>query len=192
MDLLFFLIQLALGVVAIACLLRFVFQLSRVNPMNTVVASTRRLTDGFLNPVRSVVPSGRYVDTSSLLVAWIAMTGRVALQMLPGYMQLEANQSVSALAYIFTSLGLSLIRLLQYSIWIFIIAIVVGVVLSWIAPQSVSPYAQLAREVPAVLLRPIQRIMPNLGMLDFSPAIALIALFAINSRIVPWLNSLFY
>ena len=192
MDLLFFLIQLALGVVAIACLLRFVFQLSRVNPMNSVVASTRRLTDGFLNPVRSVVPSGRFVDTSSLLVAWIAMTGRVALQMLPGYMQLEANQSVSAVAYIFTSLGLSLIRLLQYSIWIFIIAIVVGVVMSWVAPQSASPYAQLAREVPAVLLRPIQRIMPNLGMLDFSPAIALIGLFAINSRIIPWLNSLFY
>ena len=192
MDLIFFFIEIALGVLAIACLLRFIFQLSRVNPMNMVVASTRRLTDRFLQPVRSVVPSGRYVDTSSLLVAWIAMTGRVALQLLPGYMQLDATQSVSALGFLLTSLGMSLVRLLQYSIWIFIAALVVGVILSWVAPQTTSPYAQLARELPAVLLRPVQRVMPNLGILDFSPMIVLIALFAINSRIIPWLNSLFY
>ncbi len=192
MDLIFFLVEIALGVLAIACLLRFIFQLARVNPMNMVVASTRKLTDRVLTPVRSVVPSGRFVDTASLLIAWLAMSGRVGMQMLPGYLQLEGSQSVSALGYIFISLGLSLVRLLQYSIWIFIAAIAASVILSWVAPQSTSPYAQLAREVPAILLRPVQRIMPNLGMLDFSPAIVLIGLFAINSRIIPWLNGLFY
>ncbi|MCY4128167.1 MAG: YggT family protein [Gammaproteobacteria bacterium] len=192
MDLIFFLIEILLGVVAIACLLRFLFQVSRVNPLNMVVASTRRLTDRLLNPFRAVVPSGRFIDTASLLVAWIAMSGRVAMQLLPGYMQLDATQSVSALGFLLTSLGMSLVRLLQYSIWIFIAALVVGVILSWVAPQSTSPYAQLARELPAVLLRPVQRVMPNLGILDFSPMIVLIALFAINSRIIPWLNGLFF
>lgn len=192
MDLIFFFIEILLGVLAIACLLRFIFQLARVNPMNMVVASTRRLTDRLLNPVRSVIPSGRYVDTSSLLIAWIAMSGRVAMQLLPGYMQLDATQSVSAVGFLLTSLGMSLVRLLQYSIWIFIAALVVGVILSWVAPQTTSPYAQLARELPAILLRPVQRVMPNLGILDFSPMIVLIVLFLINSRIIPWLNSLFY
>lgn len=192
MDLIFFFIEILLGVLAIACLLRFIFQLARVNPMNMVVASTRRLTDRFLNPVRSVIPSGRYIDTSSLLIAWIAMSGRIAMQLLSGYMQLDATQSVSALGFLLTSLGMSLVRLLQYSIWIFIAALVVGVILSWVAPQTTSPYAQLARELPAILLRPVQRVMPNLGILDFSPMIVLIVLFVINSRIIPWLNSLFY
>ena len=192
MDLIFFLIEILLGVVAIACLLRFLFQVSRVNPLNMVVASTRRLTDKLLNPFRAVVPSGRFIDTASLLVAWIAMSGRVAMQLLPVYMQLDATQSVSALGFLLTSIGMSLVRLLQYSIWIFIAALVVGVILSWVAPQSNSPYAQLARELPAVLLRPVQRVMPNLGILDFSPMIVLIALFAINSRIIPWLNGLFF
>ena len=192
MNLLFFFVEILLGVVAIACLLRFVFQVARVNPMNMVVASTRRLTDRFLTPVRAVVPSGRYVDTSSLLVAWVAMTGRVAMQMLPGYMQYEGSQSVSAVGIVLTSLGISLVRLLQYSIWIFIAAVAASVILSWVAPQSASPYAQLARELPAILLRPVQRLLPNLGALDFSPAIVLIGLFAINSRVIPWLNSLVY
>ena len=120
------------------------------------------------------------------------MSGRVAMQLLPGYMQLDATQSVSALGFLLTSLGMSLVRLLQYSIWIFIAALVVGVILSWVAPQTTSPYAQLARELPAILLRPVQRVMPNLGILDFSPMIVLIVLFLINSRIIPWLNSLFY
>lgn len=192
MNLLFFLIEIVLGVVALACLFRFLLQLSRVNPMNMVVDSTRRLTDKLLNPVRSVVPSGRFVDTASLLVAWIAMSGRVTLQMLSGFLQLEGSQSVSALSFIFTTIGISLVRLLQFSIWIFIAALVASVILSWIAPQTTSPYAQLARELPSVLLRPVQRIMPNLGMLDFSPAIVLIGLLAINSRVIPWLHGLFY
>ncbi len=192
MELIFFLIEVALGVVAIACLLRFLFQAARVNPMNMVVASTRRLTDKFLIPVRSVVPSGRTVDTASLLVAWIAMTGRVTMQSLPGFFQADATQSSSTIGFVLASLGFSLVRLLQYTVWIFIVTLIAGVILSWVAPQSVSPYAQLAREVPAILLRPVQRIMPNLGALDFSPAIVLIGLFAINSRIIPWLNSLFY
>ena len=192
MALFFFLIGIALGVVAIACLLRFIFQLARVNPLNSVVASTRKLTDRFLDPVRSVVPSGRFVDTASLLVAWLAMSGRVGLQQWTLPPQSEGGQSFSALSYIFMSLGLSLVQLLQYTIWIFIVAIAASVILSWVAPQSVSPYAQLAREVPAVLIRPIQRVMPNLGMLDFSPAIALIALFAVNSRVIPWLTGLIY
>ena len=192
MNLIFFFIEILLGVVALACLIRFLLQVSQVNPMNMVVSSTRRLTDKFLNPVRSVVPSGRFVDTASLLVAWIAMSGRVALQMLSGFLQIEGNQSVSAIGFIFAALGISLVRLLQFSIWIFIAAIVASVVLSWIAPQSTSPYAQLARELPGVLLRPVQRVMPNLGILDFSPMIVLIGLFAINSRIIPWLNNLFY
>lgn len=192
MDLIFFFLEIALGVVAIACLLRFLFQVARVNPLNVVVASTRKLTDRFLTPVRSVAPSGRFVDTASLLGAWIAMSGRIGMQLMPGYMQLDGSQSISAVSYILTCFGLSLVRLLQYSIWIFIAAIAASVILSWIAPQSVSPYAQLAREIPAVLLRPVQRIMPNLGALDFSPAIVLFGLFAINSRIIPWLSSLFY
>ncbi len=192
MELIFFLIEVALGVVAIACLLRFLFQAARVNPMNMVVASTRRLTDKFLIPVRSVVPSGRTVDTASLLVAWIAMTGRVTMQSLPGFLQADATQSSSTIGFVLASLGFSLVRLLQYTVWIFIVTLIASVILSWVAPQSVSPYAQLAREVPAILLRPVQRIMPNLGALDFSPAIVLIGLFAINSRIIPWLNSLFY
>ena len=192
MELILFLIQIVLGVVAIACLLRFVFQLARVNPSNTVVASTRTLTDRLLRPLRAVLPSGRYIDTSSLLVAWVAMTGRITIQTLPSFLQYEGTQSGSAIGLVLSSLGLSLIRLLQYTVWIFIAALVAGVILSWVAPQSTSHYAQLARELPAILLRPIQRIMPNLGMLDFSPAIVLLLLVAVNSRIIPWLNSLFY
>ena len=94
MALFFFLIGTALGVVAIACLLRFIFQLARVNPLNTVVASTRKLTDRFLDPVRSVVPSGRFVDTASLLVAWLAMSGRVGLQEWTFSSQSEGGQSL--------------------------------------------------------------------------------------------------
>ena len=182
-QLIYFVLEVGLGVVAIACLLRFLFQLAQVNLLNIVVASTRRITDVVLNPVRTFMPRSRYVDTASLFVAWVAMAGRVAAQY---------TFEGSALGFILASLWLSLIKLLQFSIWVFIVAIFANVVLSWVAPTSTSPYAQLARELPNFLLRPVRSILPSLGGLDFSPAIVLFALFAINSRVIPLLSGLFF
>ncbi len=192
MELLFFVLEIGLGVVAIACLLRFLFQLSRVNPLNIVVASTRRLTDSFLNPLRAFLPANRRIDTASLFVAWLAMSGRVGIQISHAVAQSDLFQYSNATTYLIACLGGSLIRLLQYTVWIFIAAIIVTVILSWVAPHSTSPYAHIAREIPSILLRPIQGLLPTLGTLDFSPAIVLLLLFAINSRVIPWLNSLVF
>lgn len=190
--LLFFVLEVLCGVVAIACLLRFLFQVAQVNTMNNVVVSTRRLTDTFLNPFRSVLPHGRYVDTASLFVAWIAMSVRLWIQ--AAYSpagQAASAQDPSTIELFLAVIWVALVRLFQYSIWIFIATILIGVILSWVAPNTVSPYAQLARQMPAFLLQPVQRFLPSLGGLDFSPAIVLLALTLLNSRMVPWLYGLF-
>ena len=191
MALLLFFIGIFLGVVGIACLLRFLFQATSVSPGNSVVDSTRRLTDTFLSPLRKSLPRSNRFDLASFLVSWFALAGRVAVHDLQGGIQgIRSNSADSFLQLAIFSVGEGLIRMIQFSVWILIASIVILVALSWFAPQSASPYAQLARQLPAFLLNPVRRFLPSLGILDLSPAIVLIALFAINSRIVPWLAAM--
>lgn len=181
MTIVFSLLAVFLGIVSIICLLRFLFQLSRVDPNNRVVNPLVRITDTFLKPLRTALPLGRNIDSASLFVAWLAMAVRYAL--------LYGSPS-TALYTLLTSAWGALIQLLQYCIWIYIIAIVAGVIFSWVAPQSTSPYVALARQLPSPLLRPVQQLIPSLGGLDFSPAIVLIALTFMSSNLIPWLHGL--
>ena len=181
-NLVFSLIYVLLGAVAIVSLLRFLFQLAQVSASNQVVAATRRISDPALNPFRKFLPRGRLVDTASLFVAWLAIVGRTWL--------VSESSGNSMISYALAVAWIALLDLLRYSLWVFIIAIFAGVIASWIAPTSASPYIQIARQLPYFLLRPVQSVLPSLGGLDFSPAIVLLALFAILQRVIPWLKGL--
>ena len=50
------------------------------------------------------------------------------------------------------------------------------VIVSWIAPGSHNPAAELAYQISEPLLAPFRRIVPNLGGLDISPIFAFIAI----------------
>ncbi len=58
---------------------------------------------------------------------------------------------------------------------IFWVAMIVMVIVSWIAPNSHNPAAELAYQISEPVLAPFRRLVPNLGGLDISPIFAFIA-----------------
>ena len=63
----------------------------------------------------------------------------------------------------------------------FYIAIFARVILTWFPQVSATnPLVQFIYAVTEPILRPIRRFMPRLGMLDFSPMIALFLLIIIQ------------
>jgi len=54
--------------------------------------------------------------------------------------------------------------------------IIFGVAISWLPVLQNNPFAEIVVAVTAPVLRPIQRVLPRPGGLDFSPIIALIIL----------------
>lgn len=77
-------------------------------------------------------------------------------------------------------------------ILVFNIAILARVILSWVAPNPNNPFSIFVIQITEPILKPIrrgiQRILPNLGMFDFSPMVALVLL---NFVIAPILRRLF-
>ena len=64
------------------------------------------------------------------------------------------------------------------------IAMIGRVIMSWInvGPSNpLYPIAQIVYQVTEPVLAPLRRVLPRVGMLDFSPMVALLLIFFIRS-----------
>jgi YggT family protein len=64
--------------------------------------------------------------------------------------------------------------------WVFIIAIIVRALMSWFPGTQGSSLARLLDDVTEPVLRPIRRVLPPAGGMDFSPIIALVLIYGIR------------
>ncbi len=67
--------------------------------------------------------------------------------------------------------------ILVYSLRLFQILIIVRIVLSYVvSPVSRNPFVEMVRTATDPILRPIQSVMPDTGMIDLSPMVAILLL----------------
>jgi YggT family protein len=67
--------------------------------------------------------------------------------------------------------------ILIYSLRLFQILIIVRIVLSYVAsPVSRNPFVEMVRTATDPILRPIRSVMPDTGMFDLSPMVAILLL----------------
>jgi YggT family protein len=72
---------------------------------------------------------------------------------------------------------------LELLLWILWIAIFARILLSWVDQGGQSRFSQILYEITEPILAPIRRIMPNTGMFDLSPMVAIILLQLLRSLI---------
>jgi YggT family protein len=82
---------------------------------------------------------------------------------------------------------ITLAELLSLGINVFIIAIIVQVIISWINPGSYNPVISLLYSLTTPVLRPIQQLIPPISGIDLSPLFALIGLQVLRMLILPLL-----
>ncbi|RMD73626.1 MAG: YggT family protein, partial [Chloroflexi bacterium] len=58
------------------------------------------------------------------------------------------------------------------------------VLASWIDPQANFPVTRFLHEITEPILGPIRSIMPNIGMFDFSPIVAMLVLQLLEQLII--------
>lgn len=68
------------------------------------------------------------------------------------------------------------------------IAIIVRILLSWVDQGGQWRITQILHEITEPILAPIRRIIPNLGMIDISPMIAIILLNLLRPLVVGAFN----
>ena len=63
-------------------------------------------------------------------------------------------------------------------------AIIARILLSWFRANANGPVARFINDITNPILKPAQRILPPIGMIDFSPILALIALDIIRGLLI--------
>jgi len=149
--------------VILAALVRFWMQAFRAPARNPIAQFSMALTDFAVKPLRRVVPGLFRLDLASLLVAWIL---EFILQALLLYVVLGASPFDSPAVFpvlVFQAFVL----LVRLSIYVFMGAIIIQAVLSWVAPHH--PVAPFFDALTRPFLRPVQRAIPPIGGVDISP-----------------------
>ena len=67
-------------------------------------------------------------------------------------------------------------KYLSYLIYAFDIAILGRVIMSWVSPRGNDPISSILIQMTEPLIAPIRRVLPQFGMFDLSPMVALLLL----------------
>ena len=166
-DLIQFLLTLYLYGILIRLLLTF-HQADFYNPISQALA---RVTDPVYQPVRRIMPSARGWDLALLSIALVL---KLISLYVGGAMQLGAS-----------ILGLVLFALTQIAgmmLNIYLISLIVVVSASWVQLSGgADQFLSLVRSLTAPMLMRIRGVLPDTGILDLSPMVALFGLYFLQS-----------
>ncbi|MEI6894762.1 MAG: YggT family protein [Colwellia sp.] len=148
------------------------------NPLSQFIV---KISNPLVVPVRRIIPGYGGIDLATLLIAYIVASLKfVTLAAFSG-------ESLGVLAFY---IGL-LVLLKQAGFLLFIIMIVMAV-MSWVV-QGYNATLMVLSQLTDPFLRPIRKIIPNLGGLDLSMLVAFLAMNVINillSNSIPYWGAL--
>ncbi|MFC2503395.1 MAG: YggT family protein [Cardiobacterium sp.] len=148
-----------LGKLAIALfLIRFHANLYRLG-FNPIVSRLNRATDPLVLPFRKLLPPSRFDFGAVIVAAIIALLVTFIL--------------------FFNPVAIPLGVLLLLNTWLntTFYAILITVIGSWLQTDPRQPVMQIALSCCEWLMAPLRRIIPPVGMLDFSPMAALFLIY---------------
>ena len=161
-------LDLVVGVIGGACLLRLYMQHQRIpmsaragNPLGPFLFA---VSDWIVLPLRRVLPGLALLDLASLLAAYILELAQYSLLWL-----------IQGMPYSYTPVaGLAAVGLLRLAVTGLTALVFIYAILSWVQPAS--PVSDLLDRLVAPLLAPIRSYLPLVGGVDLSPLALLLAL----------------
>lgn len=170
-----FLLTTLITLYIIAVMLRFLFGVVRADFYNPVSQFLVRITNPLLVPLRKIIPSYRQYDLSAVALMLV-------LQIISLYLTLFLREMLVAPHLVIL---LAIAKLLTQAIDVFIFAIIVQVILSWVNPGTSSPVTSLLYSLTTPVMRPFQRMIPPISGMDLSPLFALLALHILKMLVRP-------
>ncbi|MDH3342838.1 MAG: YggT family protein [Gammaproteobacteria bacterium] len=175
-----FLIDTLFDIYIAIVLLRFLLQQVGADFYNPISQFIVKATHKPVIIARRIIPSLRGIDLATLSLAVLLILTKLIILLALGGMQ----PSISAL------LIKSLFDLISLTFDIFIFAVFLQAILSWVNPDPYNPVSALLSSLTRPILNPIRKRLPIMGGLDLSTIVALIGLMFVK-RLVLYIFTLF-
>lgn len=161
-----FLIETLFSLYIGAVVLRMLLGYAGANFYNPLSQFLVKVTNPVLVPLRRFIPSIGKIDTAAIVLALGLTLIKIIL------LSIIVLGSVNIIGVLFASI----IDLLKVIIWVYIISLLIQAVMSWIGSAHGNPVAPLVQSLTEPLLRPVRRVIPNIGALDLSPLVVILIL----------------
>ncbi len=165
-----FLIQTLFGLYILAVMLRVLLQWLRAEFYNPLVQALVKITNPPLTPLRRVIPGLYGIDLAAMLLMLVLQVTEIYL--LGSLLNISLGPATLVLG--------AIAKLIDLLVLVFIWSIVIQAILSWVNPSHNHPAVSVLDTLTTPILRPIRKNLPAAGGIDFSPIIAIIALYLIR------------
>jgi YggT family protein len=168
-------------------LLRFMLQMLRADFYNPVSQFIVKLTAPPLRILRRIIPSVAGQDSASIVFCVALIYGKFLLMRalsIPAVHIGGVMAPIGATSYAGLLL-FSVADLIALILTVFLIAVIIRVILSWISPGQYNPVIGLVNKLAEPVLKPIRKLIPPLGGLDLSPLFATLLILVAKMLIVP-------
>ncbi len=168
-----FLIHILFTLYIYALLIRMLLGLTHANYYNPFSQSILAITDPALRPLHKWIPNFRRLDTSALILMIAVQFAELVLR---GYF---AGKTFETGPLIFSAI----FGVIDLALNLYIFAIIALVVISWLAPHvrvHNNPFVSVLQSITEPVLRPARRLIPRVGVFDFSTTVVLLALFCVK------------
>jgi len=168
-------------------LLRFLLQMLRADFYNPVSQFITKLTTPPLRLMRRIIPSIGGQDSASIVLCLLLIYAKFLLMRalsipaahIGGVMAPIGGVSYAGLFV------LSVADLVALVLTVFLGAIIIQVIISWISPGNYNPVIGLVNRLADPILKPIRKFIPPLGGIDLTPLFASLLLLVAKMLIVP-------
>ena len=168
-----FLIGVVFGFYILLVMLRFLLQAVHADFYNPVSQFVVRLTTPPLRPLRRIIPGIGGIDMAALVL----LLGLQLIELVLIYT--IVGQALHPLVLLVQAIG----ELVGLALMIFIVAIIIQVVLSWIQPGAYNPVTVVIYQLTTPVLRPFQQLVPPVSGIDLSPMVALLVLYLLRMAV---------
>ena len=166
-----FLVETAASLYLILVVVRGMLQAARADFYNPISQFVARLTNPPLQALHRIIPIRSRVDPAVLVLALaVQAIAIVTTLLLAGF----------ALPGPVTILVWSLIGVAGLVVNTYLVALIVMIVVSWVAPGTRHPAVLLTYQITEPVMAPVRSMLPAAGGLDFSPILVFIAINVIQ------------
>ena len=175
------LVQFAFGLLQLVFLLRILLQLVRANFFNPLSQFIVKVSNPVLIPLSKLLPRIGRFDTAAASVFWLLCCLEVVLIY---NLILHANPGPLGI------IVMGLAEAIDLTLTVLFAVLILVVIFSWVRPAEGNPVIPLLYQLSEPLTRPFRRLLPPMGGFDFSPMLAILAIYLARIAFVAPLRQL--
>ena len=168
-------------------LVRFMLQWLRADFYNPVSQFVVRATTPPLKPLRRIIPGFGGQDIAALTLALIIIIIKYIIirSMGAGVIELANVMAPIGSVGVLGLLVIAAAEILSMFINIFLFAVIISVILSWVNSGGYNPVVGLINSLSQPVMKPIRKFIPPMGGLDLSPLFATLGLMVLKMLLIP-------